>query len=59
MPGRGKGSEIMLLKPEKPGSNKGPTFPLKNHGDSTEIYPQVIDALLRRFEIDKKEFWGD
>jgi len=55
---RGKGSEIILLKPEKPGSKKGPIFPIKDHGDSTEISFQVIDAILRRFGIDKKDFWG-
>jgi len=38
----GKGSEIILLKPNTPGSNKGPTYPVKNHGMGTEIAYQVI-----------------
>jgi len=54
---RGKGSEIILLKPETLGSKKGPTFPIKNHGPGTEISFQVVDAILRRFEIDGNEFW--
>lgn len=54
---RGKGSEIILLKPIKPDSRQGPTFPIKNHGMGTEIHPQVIDAILRRFDISKTGFW--
>jgi len=54
---RGKGSEIILLKPEKKGSKKGPQYPIKSHGKGTEIYGPVITAALRRFGIDSKEFW--
>ena len=54
---RGKGSETILLKPEEPGSMKGPQYPIKNHGMGTEIYGPVIKAALRRFEIDEKDFW--
>jgi len=54
---RGKGSEIILLKPVAPGSAKGPQFPIKNHGEGTQIHGQVIKALLRRFDIDEDEFW--
>lgn len=54
---RGKGSEIILLKPNAPGSKKGLQYPVKNHGLSTEITIPVINAILRRFGIDKKEFW--
>lgn len=39
---RGKGSEIILLKPSEPGSKKGPQYPIKKHGDSTEIGIPVI-----------------
>ena len=53
--GRGKGSEIILLKPDSPGSKKGPQFPIKNHGPGTEIDIRVIQAISRRFGIDKKE----
>lgn len=54
---RGKGSELVLLKPNKPGSKQGPQIPIKNHGPSTEIYFQTILAILRRFNIDPKDFW--
>ncbi len=54
---RGKGSEIILLKPDAPGSRKGPQYPVKNHGPKTEIYIPVILAILRRFNIDKESFW--
>ena len=54
---RGKGSEIILLKPKEPGSAKGPQYPMKNHGQGTEISIPVILALLRRFGIDEEEFW--
>lgn len=54
---RGKGSEVILLKPEIPGSKKGPSIPIKNHGPGTEISVPVVEAILRRFEIDEKEFW--
>ena len=56
---RGKGSEIILLKPKEPGSKQGPQYPIKNHGLSTEIPIPVILAALRRFEIDPKEFFGN
>lgn len=54
---RGKGSEIILLKPASPGSKKGPQYPVKNHGKSTEISKPVIRAILRRFEINEDDFW--
>lgn len=55
---RGKGSEIILLKPESEGSMKGPQYPIKNHGKKTTIHVPVIKAALRRFEIDEDEFWN-
>jgi len=54
---RGKGSERILLKPSKPGSNKGPQYPIKHYGHKTEIQVQVINAILIRFNIDKDKFW--
>lgn len=54
---RGKGSEIVLLRPLEPGSRKGPQYPVKNHGMGTEISTPVINAILRRFQIDPDEFW--
>lgn len=55
---RGKGSEFILLLPNSPGSKQGPQYPIKDHGPSTDIYAPVIDAILRRFNISKKDFWG-
>ena len=54
---RGKGSEIILIKPNEPGSKQGPQYPIKNHGPGTEINLPVINAALRRFAIDEEEFW--
>ncbi|MBU1056100.1 MAG: type II toxin-antitoxin system HicA family toxin [Proteobacteria bacterium] len=56
---RGKGSEVILLKPNKPGSKQGPQIPIKNHGPSTEIHYPVIMSILRRFGINPKDFWDD
>jgi hypothetical protein len=39
MEDRGKGSEIILVKPESKGSKQGPQYPIKNHGQSTLISP--------------------
>ena len=55
---RGKGSEIILLKPKAPESKKGPQYPVKNHGAGTEISVPVINAILRRFNIDENDFWN-
>ena len=46
---RGKGSEIIFLKPTEDGSNKGPMYPVKDHGARTEISSYVIDRILERF----------
>ena len=54
---RGKGSERILLKPIAPDSRKGPIYPIKDHGPSTEISIPVIDKLLDRFGIDPDDFW--
>lgn len=59
LPHRGKGSERVLLKPTEPGSLKGPQFPVKCHGESTEIKKPVITAILNRFDILKDDFWAD
>ncbi len=55
---RGKGSEVILIQPTSPGSKQGPQIPIKHHGDNTEISKPVINAVLRRFNIDPDEFWG-
>ena len=54
---RGKGSEVLFLLPDPPGSKQGPQYPVKHHGDGTEISIGVITALLRRFDIDPDDFW--
>jgi hypothetical protein len=53
---RGKGSELILLKANEPGSKKGPQYPIEYHGSQTEISLPVINAILRRFNIDD-DFW--
>ncbi|HEA68266.1 MAG TPA: type II toxin-antitoxin system HicA family toxin [Desulfobacterales bacterium] len=55
IPGRGRGSELILLRPVPPGAKTGPQYPIKNHGMGTEIAKPVISALLRRFKI--TNFW--
>ena len=55
---RGKGSERMLVQPAEPGGNKGPQYPIKHHGDGTRIGSGTLSAVLRRFGIDPKDFWG-
>lgn len=54
---RGKGSERILLLPDTPGGNKGPQYPIKYHGDSTPVGRGTLAAVLRRFNIDPKDFW--
>lgn len=39
--------------------SKGSQFTIKNHGMGIEITVPVINAALRRFDIDSKEFWGE
>jgi len=56
---RGKGSERILLRETAPGSKKGSQYPVKDHGLGTEIYIPIINAILRRFEINEDEFWGE
>lgn len=55
---RGKGSEIILVKSVSEGSCKGPQYPIKNHGEGTEISIPVIRAALRQFGINEKDFWN-
>ncbi len=56
-PRRAKGSERMLILTGKSNPYKGPQIPVKHHGQGTEISTAVINAVLRRFEIDPKKFW--
>lgn len=56
-PARGKGSEIVVYKPTEPGSLKGPIFTLTSHGKGTPLGTGIVLACLRRFGIDKDEFF--
>jgi hypothetical protein len=55
---RGKGSEVILLKPTKPGLFQGLQYPLKNHGPSTVITIPVLLAIKRRFNLSDSDIWG-
>jgi hypothetical protein len=55
---RGKGSELILLQPSEPGSKKGEIFTIKDHGKKTEYPIQVVNAVLRRFQISPEDFWN-
>ncbi len=57
VPARGRGSERILIRPNKPGVMKGPQYPVKCHGPGTEISIPVLKAILRRFNIPPSEFW--
>lgn len=54
---RGKGSERILIQPSPDDPRKGPQFPIKHHGQSTAISIPVVNAVLRRFNIDQEDFW--
>ena len=54
---RGKGSEVILVRPDDPGGRKGTQYPIKNHGLNTMIKRPVIKAALRRFNITAEDFW--
>lgn len=55
---RQHGSHIVLLKPDAPGSTKGPTFPIPCHNMGSEVSPHIVRAALRRFEINEEMFWS-
>lgn len=57
-PARGKGSEVVIYRPNEPGSMKGPIFTLTNHGKGTPIGTGLLLACLRRFGIDKDDFFS-
>ncbi len=46
---RAKGSERMLYHPDIGGRPQ--SFPLKCHGDSTEIRIGMLRAIMRRFQL--------
>lgn len=51
---RGKGSEQMLYHPDVDGEAK--SYPLKHHGDGTEIKKGHLSAIIRRFDLPKGFF---
>ncbi len=56
-PSRGNGSELLVYKPNAPGSLKGPIFPLTNHSKGRDVPEGQLSACLRRFGIDKLDFF--
>jgi len=51
---RGKGSEQIIYHPNIKGQSR--SFPIKCHGENTEIRKGVLSALIRRFELPKELF---
>jgi predicted RNA binding protein YcfA (HicA-like mRNA interferase family) len=51
---RGKGSHRMIWHPDIGG--RAESFPLKHHGDSTEIRKGTLAALIRRFNLPREIF---
>jgi hypothetical protein len=57
-PARGKGSELVIYKPTDPDNlARGPVFTLTNHGTGKTVGVGLVLACLRRFGIDKNEFF--
>ena len=48
---RGKGSERMIYHPDVNG--RAESFPVKRHGENTELRLGVISAIIRRFKLPK------
>lgn len=54
---RGKGSEVVVIRPTNPEHTQGPLFTITYHGAGTDVGEGLISACLRRFGIDKKDFF--
>ncbi|MEA1935833.1 MAG: type II toxin-antitoxin system HicA family toxin [Thermodesulfobacteriota bacterium] len=54
---RGKGSEKYLVRPNEPGTTKGPSYTVRCHGKGDTVKIGAIRACLRRLRIDPKDFW--
>lgn len=58
---RGKGSERILIFASNWNTTTkkyyGPQYPIKCHGDGTEIYKPVISKILNYFGISHEAFW--
>ncbi len=46
---RGKGSERIIYHPNVNGRSE--SFPIKCHGDNTQISVGVVSSLIRRFQL--------
>lgn len=53
----GKGSHLILIRPNVPGGNQGPQYPVAPHGEGDEIKMPIIKSLLRVLNIDPNDFW--
>lgn len=51
---RGKGSERMIYHPDIGGRPE--SFPVKCHGEGTELRPGVLADIIRRFKLQKDFF---
>lgn len=54
---RGKGSELVVYRPESSNSLKSQIFTLIDHGMGKDVGYGLVNACLRRFDIDKDEFF--
>ena len=57
-PGRGKGSERLLVRETVPGLRKGPRSTIKCHGQGKDVATGTARAVLRRLGIDPKDFFA-
>jgi hypothetical protein len=46
---RGKGSERVIFHPDVEGRSE--SFPVKCHGEGTELRKGVVSAIIRRFKL--------
>jgi hypothetical protein len=51
---RAKGSERMIYHPDIDGRPE--SFPVKCHGEGTELRPGVLAGIIRRFKLPKDTF---
>jgi hypothetical protein len=51
---RGKGSERMIYHPDINGRPE--SFPVKCHGEGTELRPGVLSGIIRRFSLPRDIF---
>lgn len=51
---RGKGSERIIYHPDINGRPE--SFPIKCHGEGTEIAPGTLSAIIRRFKLRRNIF---